>query len=133
MDTPLAYHVLNFRMPEGLRSYKLCSHKKKTRVVCCCYCCPIMTSKEAEVNQRKGHRAYVTRMMNAAMNLVRYFHHAEQSRLLSLRQSLVEKLDILKGLDEEILGDMTEEGEIEVEIVRSSEHRTKYATTYNAN
>ena len=24
-----SYHVLNFRMPEGLRSYKLCSYKKK--------------------------------------------------------------------------------------------------------
>ena len=24
------YYVLNFRMPEGLRSYKLCSYKKKT-------------------------------------------------------------------------------------------------------
>ena len=27
-----SYHVLNFRMPEGLRSYKLCSYKKKRSV-----------------------------------------------------------------------------------------------------
>ena len=27
-----SYHVLNFRMPEGLRSYKLCSYKKNKRV-----------------------------------------------------------------------------------------------------
>ena len=62
--------------------------------------------------------------MNVARNLVRDFHDADQSRLLSLRQSLVEKLDVLKGLDEEILGELTDEDEIEVEIVRSSELRT---------
>ena len=28
-----SYHVLNFRMPEGLRSYKLCSYKKKTCIL----------------------------------------------------------------------------------------------------
>ena len=73
-----------------------------------------MTSKEAKVKQRKGHRAYVKRTMNAAMNLVRDFHYAEQSRLLSFRQSLVEKLDVLNGLDKEILGDMTKEGDFEL-------------------
>ena len=83
-----------------------------------------MASNEAKVNQRKGHRAYVTRTMNVARDLVRDFHDADQSRLLSLRQSLVEKLDVLKGLDEEILGELTDEDEIEVEIVRSSELRT---------
>ena len=48
------------------------------------------------------------------MNLVRDFHYAEQSRLLSFRHSLVEKLDVLNGLDKEILGDMTKEGDFEL-------------------
>ena len=76
-----------------------------------------------KINQRKGHRSYVTRVMDNTKELLFRFSESERDRLSGLRVVIVEKMSVLKDLDEDILCGLSEEGEIEIEVVRSSELR----------
>ena len=78
-------------------------------------------NEERVVNQRKGHRAYVTKIINKVNGLLVSYSKENDNQLTSYRESLREKSYILKGLNDEILALPDDEKQIEDEIVRSSE------------
>ena len=83
-----------------------------------------MATTTAKVNQRKGHRAFVTRTISTAKEALSVFSESEnKGKLREFRQCLVEKLDVLKELDDQILGSLESEDDIGREIDNSSEFR----------
>ena len=74
-------------------------------------------------NVRKGHRLHVNKTIAAIKVLV-----AEDAPVISEisgnRQSLCDKMDVLTKLDNEILGGLTDDKEIEKEIDISSDLQT---------
>ena len=72
---------------------------------------------QTKINQRAGHRAYVTRTIELAKNALEDFTEDTRDDLLGWKTILNDKLDVLAKLDEEILAVLTEAGEIEKEIV----------------
>ena len=77
-------------------------------------------SKVSASNQRRGHRAYVTRTLTKVDELLTDYAETQKSRLLSYRKSLEEKCYILDELNERVLLGLTEE-EIEAEIIKSGD------------
>ena len=80
-----------------------------------------------KINQRKGHRAFVTKIINKVRTLVTA-DEINEEKLFSFQQSLTEKLQTLSVLDDEILETFAEE-DIITEIDRSSEFRTHIQET----
>ena len=81
----------------------------------------VKNSSTKPVNRIKGHRAYVTKIINKASELLEEFHVRNSSRLHSYNQSLQDKCKILDELNEEVLSLLTEEKEIENEIIQASD------------
>ena len=69
------------------------------------------------VNKRKGHRAYVTKTLKKVEDLLKDYSEVSASRVMTYRKSLVEKIEVLSGFDELIIG-MTEEADIEEEMLK---------------
>ena len=59
-----------------------------------------------KVNQRKGHRAFVTKTVDEVKNIIEA-GNVDEEKLLSLQQILEEKVETLSSLDDEILGGFT--------------------------
>ena len=78
-------------------------------------------------NQRKGHRAYATRIIKKAEDIIKSIPANEEElselkvKLLAYRNTLTDKGSVLKGLHEEILAQVTEEQDIEDEIFGESD------------
>ena len=86
-----------------------------------------MAEIAAKIKQRSGHRAYVTKTINTVKDLLQNFNENEQTRsqLGSFRKGLNDKIDVLCVLDEAILNSYSDDGQIEDEILSSSEFKDK--------
>ena len=85
-----------------------------------------------QVNRRKGHRAFVTKALTSVRGLILSDDLENNNRLNGLRQTLVDKMEILSGLDDEILGNIEGEDDIAAEIDRSSEIRLQIQESISA-
>ena len=77
-----------------------------------------------KVNQRKGHRAFATKMIKEVQTLLAA-DDIDEGKLFSIEQTLSEKLRTLSTLDDEILETLEEEDAILNEIDKSSEIRVQ--------
>ena len=77
-----------------------------------------------KVNQRKGHRAFATKMIKEVQTLLAA-DDIDEGKLFSIEQTLSEKLRTLSTLDDEILDTLEEEDAILNEIDKSSEIRVQ--------
>ena len=75
-----------------------------------------------KVNQRKGHRAFVTKTIGE-VNTELELEEPDEENLQSLQKSLSEKIETLSILDDEILETLEQETEINNEIDKSSKIR----------
>ena len=74
------------------------------------------------VNERKGHRAYITKIIGKTNQLLENYATEHDNRLLSYKTSLTEKLYLLDTLNEQVLFTIPDTSEdYEQEIVRSNE------------
>ena len=80
-----------------------------------------MTELARKTRVRAGHRASTTKIIGRCQGLLAA-ESRDRTKLLQLRMSLQEKLDVLKQLDEEILG-LVEEEKIANEIEQSDDFR----------
>ena len=80
-----------------------------------------------KVSQRKGHRAYATRIVHKVNQTIEALEDNSDDRdsLVEYKIILNDKLDILQGYDEDILEFLNEEDEIEDEISKSSDVRSE--------
>ena len=78
------------------------------------------------INQRVGHRGFVTRIINSVRGLL---EEGKVRRLESVKKTLEEKILLLQRLDDEILEGLKEEQEICNEIERSSDIRLNIQET----
>ena len=78
---------------------------------------------KTKVNQRKGHRAYVTQVQNQVNLILADFSDDRVDELRSRKVILSEKLNVLHNLDDDILGYLSDEDEVGNEVVRSSKIR----------
>ena len=78
------------------------------------------------INQRVGHRGFVTRIINSVRGLL---EEGKVRRLESVKRTLEEKIPLLQRLDDEILEGLKEEQEICNEIERSSDIRLNIQET----
>ena len=67
---------------------------------------------EALLNNRRGHRRFVTKLIKKATSLMENFDEHNRFKLMSTKTSLSEKLQILESLDEQILSILKEEDKI---------------------
>ena len=81
-----------------------------------------------KVNQRKGHRAYVTKTLKEVETLLAT-DEPDEATLLSFQSSLTEKMDTLCNLDDEILGTIEQDEQIAAEIENSSNIRQNMQKT----
>ena len=65
---------------------------------------------------RGGHKAHLTKLLSDASDQIDGYVGDNESRLLTVRSCLERKADIISKLDEEILEDIEDEGEIAKEI-----------------
>ena len=75
------------------------------------------------VNERKGHRTYVSMTLNSADDILKEYDKSQEEKLLSCKDILVEKLDTLQDLDDKIIELTDDEKALKEEIDRSSEFR----------
>ena len=69
---------------------------------------------------RNGHRTHIKKLIGEANGIIEG-HDVDISKLTSIHRSLLEKLDVVKDLDEQIMQTI-EEGElIEAEITETSD------------
>ena len=80
---------------------------------------------KTKINQRRGHRSYVTHTANTANQYLRAFSEDKRNQLNGFKVVLNDKLNVLEKLDNEILEYLSDEGEIEVEIGRASDVRSE--------
>ena len=78
---------------------------------------------KTKVNQRKGHRAYVTRISRNVEAHLNNFSEELRDDLTAWRVVLVEKLDVLAKLDDDIVEYLSDEDDLETEIGRASDVR----------
>ena len=78
----------------------------------------------SKTNIRKGHRAYVTKTLNDLAGELQG-GYPDETQLLIYKTAISEKMERLKGLDDEILETLTEEADIMAEIDGSSQFRSK--------
>ena len=76
---------------------------------------------EALLNNRRGHRRFVTKLIKKATSLTENFDKHNRFKLMSTKTSLSEKLQILESLDEQILSILKEEDKIAREIDKASD------------
>ena len=76
---------------------------------------------EALLNTRRGHRTFVTKLINSATSLIENFDEHNHFKLMGTKSSLSEKLQILETLNEQILSTLKEEDEIIREIDKVSD------------
>ena len=76
-----------------------------------------------KVNQRKGHRSYVTRISGRVDAHLQNFSDEKRDDLSAWRVVLFEKLEVLAKFDDEIVEYLSEEDDLEAEIGRSSDVR----------
>ena len=69
----------------------------------------------SKTNIRKGHRAYVTKTLNDLAGELQG-GYPDEAQLLIYKTAISEKMERLKGLDDEILETLTEEADIMAEI-----------------
>ena len=72
------------------------------------------------INQRVGHRGFVTKIFNSVSGLL---EEGKVQKLEPVKRTLEEKISLLQRLDHEILGSLKEEQEICNEIEKSSDIR----------
>ena len=77
-----------------------------------------------KINQRQGHRSWVTRTINDANHALIHFSEERRVDLDGWKLVLNDKLVVLEKYDQEIMGYMSEEEEIEKEIFDSSKIRS---------
>ena len=77
-----------------------------------------------KVNQRRGHRSYVTRVTKQVDDILRDYHEEQSDDLRGKKLVLTEKLNILEQLDNDIMAYLSDEDAIEDEIVHSSDIRS---------
>ena len=75
------------------------------------------------INQRKGHRAFVTRILKQTEDLLHDLDESNRHKLSINKVIFIDKMQDLKTLDNEISGYIDDEGKIEEEIVGASEWR----------
>ena len=80
-----------------------------------------------DIARRRGHKAYATKLMNEAEEFLKHGDTSDKVQLLSYKETLAERSDIIQALDDKILLD-TKEEEIEKEILSSSEYHMKVRT-----
>ena len=86
---------------------------------------PILPKEyKLKVNQRRGHRSYVTRVTKQVDDILGDYHEERLDDLRSKKLVLTEKLNILEQLDNDIMGYLSDEGEIEDEILHCSDIRS---------
>ena len=81
----------------------------------------------AHVNVRKGHRSHVSKTIKNIEDVLKS-EKVDSNLLNAYRQNLVEKMLILKDLDDKILAKLTEEDGIMNEIENSSDFNLKIQT-----
>ena len=74
---------------------------------------------EALLNIRRGHRGFVTKLINSATSLLENFDEHDRFKLMGTKTSLSDKLQILETLNEQIFSTLKEEGEITREIYKA--------------
>ena len=74
----------------------------------------------SDVNVRKGHRSYVSKTIKNIEDVLKS-EKVDSNLLNAYRQNLVEKMLILKDLDDKILAELTEEDGITNEFENSSD------------
>ena len=83
-------------------------------------------ASQKTINQRVGHRGFVTGIINSVSGLL---EEGKVRRLESVKRTLEEKISLLQRLDDEILEGLKEEQEICNEIERSSDIRLNIQET----
>ena len=76
-----------------------------------------------KVNQRKGHRSYVTRVTKEVLEKLDVFVEDDHDELAAYEVALTEKMDTLCRFDDAISELLSDEEELEVEIGRASDLR----------
>ena len=79
---------------------------------------------KTKLNIRKGHRGYVTRVLNEVNGMLGAFNGEYVDEIRGKRAVLTEKLCVLEQLDNEIMSYLSEEDAIEEEVLLSSEIRS---------
>ena len=70
---------------------------------------------KGKINQRKGHRSYVTRVTKQVDDILSMDHDEKANELLGKKVALTEKLKILQDLDDKIMEYLSDEDTIEKE------------------
>ena len=78
----------------------------------------------AKINQRKGHRSWVTRTMNETNDALIHFSEDRRADLAGWKVVLNDKLGVLEKYDAEIMGYLTDEDALEKEILAASKLRS---------
>lgn len=73
-----------------------------------------MASKSKQ--KRQGHRLYATKLMGDAEQIIKDFDSSKENKLKQIKISLRDRMEILRNLDEAILGALEKDEEIEEEI-----------------
>ena len=68
---------------------------------------------KALVNRRKGHRAYATKSIKSVNELLDGYTEEEFNRVENLRRSLIDKINVLKELDDSILKGLIDKQQIQ--------------------
>ena len=76
---------------------------------------------EALLNTRRGHRSFVTKLINSATSLMENLDEQNQFKLTNAKTSLSKKLQKLKTLDKQILSTLVQEDKITSEIDKASD------------
>ena len=79
---------------------------------------------QTKINQRKGHRSYVTRIARTTEEYLSGFTEEMRDELNRSKVVLCDKLDVLAKLDDEIMAYLSDENDLDTEIGRSSELRS---------
>ena len=74
-------------------------------------------------SQRRGHKAYATKIMNDAQKIIDEPSKSKKAEILALRKLLTDGLNTIDSLDNDILHNLTDDDEIETEILSSGDYR----------
>ena len=90
-----------------------------------------MAELQTLINQRKGHRGYVTKIIKIIEEIVSIEPNTSEyslmkTQLVSYTPTLNEKRDILDNLHEKIVSTLNDSAEIENEIMEDSERKTLF-------
>ncbi|CAB4021799.1 Hypothetical predicted protein [Paramuricea clavata] len=82
-----------------------------------------MSNIKKKIKIRQGYRAYLTKILSNADDIVQNYDGNQEKKLKQIRITLKERLDTLNTLDEEILELIEADEEISTEIEEAGKYR----------